>query len=59
VRDGLSRHEAIHAVGWVLIDHMARAARTNQPVEREAYYRDIRELTEERWRAGFEEDDED
>jgi hypothetical protein len=53
VRDGLSRHEAIHAVAWMLTDCMAKAMRTSEDFDREGSPRDIRELTEERWRARF------
>jgi hypothetical protein len=53
VRDGLSRHEAIHAVGWVLIEHMAQVARTDEEFDEERYNQEVRELTEERWRAAF------
>lgn len=54
VRDGLSRHEAIHAVGWVLMNHLSAAAGNGAEIDQEAYNQEIRGLTEERWRAGFE-----
>ena len=59
VRDGLSRHEAIHAVASVLAWHMTQAMQTTEDFDAEAYNQEIRELTEERWRATFAEDEED
>lgn len=59
VRDGLSRHEAIHAVASVLAWHMTQAMQTTEDFNAEAYNQEIRELTEERWRATFAEDEED
>jgi hypothetical protein len=46
---GLSRHDALHAVGSVLLTHMNRATATNVPVSREAYFADVRALTAESW----------
>lgn len=51
--EGLSRHDAIHAVGAVLAKHMHRALETSVPVSREAYYADIRALTKEGWLAEY------
>jgi hypothetical protein len=51
MRDGLTRHDAIHAVGWVLANHLNDTLRTNTPADQEAYNRAIRELTVERWRT--------
>ena len=51
--EGLSRHDAVHAVGAVLHKHMHRALATQQPVRREAYYDDVRALTKEGWLAEF------
>jgi len=57
MRDGLSRHESIHAVASVLIGYMAQVARTEQPFDTDAYNRDLRALTEASWRAAFAEDE--
>lgn len=51
--EGMTRHDAIHAVGAVLAKHMHRATETNVPVSREAYYADIRALTKEGWLAEY------
>lgn len=51
--EGMSRHDAIHAVGAVLAKHMHRAMETNVPVSRGAYYADIRALTKEGWLAEY------
>lgn len=49
MEQGLGRHDAIHAVGSVLLTHMNRATSTNTPVSREAYFADVRALTTESW----------
>ena len=59
VRDGLSRHEAIHAVGSVLMNHLGEAAGKGAEMDQDAYNAEVRELTEERWRAAFEDAEED
>ncbi|MGR9036093.1 MAG: DUF1841 family protein [Gammaproteobacteria bacterium] len=52
-RQGLDRHDAIHAIGAVLAEHMyaflseERKAPTNQ-----AYYSRLRKLTAKRWLKG-------
>lgn len=51
--EGMSRHDAIHAVGAVLAKHMHRAMETSVPVGREAYYADIRALTKGGWLAEY------
>jgi hypothetical protein len=51
--EGMSRHDAIHAVGAVLDKHVYRAHSTGVPVSREAYYADIRAVTKEGWLAEY------
>ncbi|HEX6368102.1 MAG TPA: hypothetical protein VF006_04155 [Longimicrobium sp.] len=51
--EGMSRHDAIHAVGAVLGKHMHRATETGVPVSREAYYADVRAITREGWLAEY------
>lgn len=51
--EGMSRHDAVHAVGAVLAKHMHRALETRVPVSREAYYADIRALSKEAWLAEY------
>lgn len=51
--EGMSRHDAIHAVGAVLDKHVYRAHSTGVPVSREPYYADIRAVTKEGWLAEF------
>jgi hypothetical protein len=67
--DGLERHEALHAAGTALLEHLsdvmhdARAgagAETAESVSHEAYYTALERLTADSWRRGLEEDkDED
>jgi hypothetical protein len=51
--EGMSRHDAIHAVGAVLDKHVYQAHSTGVPVSREAYYDDIRVVTKESWLAEY------
>ena len=51
--EGMSRHDALHAVGAVLAKHMHRATETSVHVSRDAYYADIRALTREGWLAEY------
>jgi hypothetical protein len=51
--EGMTRHDAIHAVGAVLDKHVFQAHSTGIPVSREAYYADIRAVTKEAWLAEF------
>jgi uncharacterized protein YoaH (UPF0181 family) len=57
--EGLSRHDALHAVGSVLITHMNNARATNTPVRRDAYFDDVRALTKESWWRDYSLDGED
>jgi hypothetical protein len=57
MRDGLSRHDAIHAVGYVLLPFMMRVAKTEEPFDTDAYDQALRELTVEEWRAALAEDE--
>ncbi len=49
--DGLDRHDAIHAIAWVLTEHMWRLLQkepmAGDPNER--YFRDVRDLTAKKW----------
>ena len=56
---GLSRHDALHAVGSVLLSHMNTAAATNIPISRDAYFADVRALTVESWYRDYSLDAED
>jgi hypothetical protein len=53
MQDGLSRHDAIHAVGAVLMTHMHRATVEQKPIRVEAYYADVRAVTRESWIAEY------
>jgi hypothetical protein len=52
VREGLTRHDAIHAVGAVLVKHLTAALRspTDKQHLAEAYLADLAELTADGWR---------
>jgi hypothetical protein len=53
-REGLTRHDALHAIGSVLAGHMHNLLK-EEPAEgdpNEAYFRDLEELTADRWRRG-------
>jgi sirohydrochlorin ferrochelatase len=50
--EGLSRHDAIHAVGSVLVEHLNRVIRekAGSADAVESYFRELRSLTAEGWR---------
>ena len=50
-REGLDRHDAIHAIASVLAEHVHAIMATGRPDENHnaAYYRRIEELTAESW----------
>jgi hypothetical protein len=52
VAEGLDRHEALHAVGWVLSKHMYQTMKGDvQNFDpNEPYLRDVRMLTAKSWR---------
>ncbi|RLB50428.1 MAG: hypothetical protein DRI90_23755 [Deltaproteobacteria bacterium] len=47
--EGLSRHDALHAIGWVLTEHMGQAMKAQEPVDAERYAQDLSQLTVDRW----------
>jgi hypothetical protein len=51
--EGLSRHEAIHAVGAVLASFLNDTIQGDGEPDNEAYNRDVRALTKERWYAEY------
>lgn len=55
IGEGLSRHDAVHAVGSVLSTHVYRAMRLGGETldggdPNESYWRDLEDLTAEAWR---------
>lgn len=53
--EGLTRHDAIHAIGSVLAAHVFDVLTENHPAEGDrnvAYAADLRALTAEKWRSG-------
>lgn len=53
---GLSRHDAIHALGSVLAKHIYRVMKEQTPFEDAAYDADLDALSAERWLAESQED---
>jgi hypothetical protein len=47
--EGMSRHEALHAVGWLTTEHMRRAMDAQRPVDEAAYAADLATLTVRSW----------
>lgn len=56
MREGLDRHEALHAIGSILATHMQDLlqGRTRGPDPNEAYYEALKSLTAAKWRKEFE-----
>ncbi len=52
--DGLSRHEAIHAVGAALAGHLWRVQHHPEQATEEAYLREVKALTASKWLKGDE-----
>ena len=50
VSDGLDRHDAVHAIGGVLADHMHSMMSEQSAFSEEAYASDLDALTVEKWR---------
>jgi hypothetical protein len=50
--EGLDRHEALHAVGSVLAEHLwgIMKEQTEESASSENYYRGLSELTVKKWR---------
>jgi hypothetical protein len=53
-RDGMSRHDAIHAIASVLVVHLQNVMAGNVDTEapHDAYFSELRTLSAESWRAG-------
>ena len=50
IQEGLDRHEAVHAIGYVLMGTLHGAAQSdNQADPTSAYYRELMRLTAEKW----------
>ena len=47
--EGMSRHDAIHAIGWLATEHMRRAMAKQRPVDDKAYANDLSALTVRSW----------
>ncbi len=58
MREGLDRHEAVHAVGSVLTAHITDTLQGGGP-NNEAYNEAVERLTAESWRTDFEREAED
>ena len=54
LREGLDRHDAVHALASVLAEHVFQLSKgTRSPSDgNEAYYRDLERLTVDSWRTG-------
>jgi thioesterase domain-containing protein len=59
-REGLDRHDAIHAVAWVLVQHFHDALNEALPPgdPHAAYYAELEKLTAEKWLHSADEPDE-
>jgi hypothetical protein len=54
VSEGLTRHEAIHAIGSVLVAYFHERFNEEQPASEDhsGYYASLKDLTAEKWRGG-------
>jgi Domain of unknown function (DUF1841) len=53
MREGMSRHDAVHAVGSVMMAHLKRALDERAPVDNQAYMQELEQLTLKRWLEGL------
>jgi hypothetical protein len=60
IDEGLDRHEAVHAVGTALAEHLHDVMQTGtaKPISNEAYFAAVERLTAESWRREYGSDDE-
>ena len=59
VAEGLDRHQAIHAIAWVLTDQICRAATEHAEFSAGDYLAALENLSEGQWRAATEGDGDD
>ncbi len=52
VQAGLTRHEAVHAIGTTLMKHMSQAMQGVHPFSAEAYEAELEQLTAQGWLSG-------
>ena len=52
VQAGLSRHDAIHAIGATLMKHMSQAMQSEQSFSAEAYEAELEQVTAKGWLNG-------
>lgn len=52
MNEGLSRHEAIHAIGAIVGGEMFEIIKHGKPHDEDAYFENLAELTAARWLAG-------
>jgi thioesterase domain-containing protein len=52
--EGLDRHEAIHAIGWVLIRHLSNLMQATEPAPNDHthYFQALQTLTVNNWKKG-------
>ena len=52
--EGLDRHEAIHAIGWVLIQHLSNLMQATEPAQNNhaPYFQALQTLTVNNWKKG-------
>ena len=52
--EGLDRHEAIHAIGWVLIQHLSNLMQATEPAPNDHahYFQALQNLTVNNWKKG-------
>lgn len=56
IQEGLDRHEAIHAIGSVLANHIYNLLKEKTEMQdpNEEYYKELAHLTAEKWKSSYE-----
>jgi len=53
--EGLDRHESLHAIGYIVIEHMHKALESKTPFNEEKFNAELDDLSVEKWKEIFSE----
>jgi hypothetical protein len=62
MREGLNRHDAVHAIGSVVASHIFHLLKKDRPMAKDSnadYYRQLEELSAEGWLTGWDGESQD
>ena len=50
IAEGLDRHESLHALGYIVIEHMHKAMESQTPFNEDKFNADLDDLSVEKWK---------